>query len=214
MNQKRVSLKLSAEKKWKGILEAHPPKPVGDHREYAVAIILWEREDGYQILFEQRSDTVSQPKDISFPGGRRDGEESLLECAYRETFEELGIPREDLDYLGPSDFAVESIGAVYPYVFCYRKKDLSGLSINGEVAEVLTMDLSYFLENTPTRYESRSEIKFSEGFPYERLPMGREYPFYTVNKTVYMYEDLEPVLWGLTAKLLLGFINKIRDGKE
>ena len=55
------------------------------------------------ILFEVRSSKLAwQPRDICFPGGRIEkSDASALDAAIRETMEELGVERSDIDILGP-----------------------------------------------------------------------------------------------------------------
>lgn len=58
----------------------------------AVMIPLIKKNDGYHILFEVRSNKLSQqPGEICFPGGRREHDETSMEASIRETCEELLI---------------------------------------------------------------------------------------------------------------------------
>ena len=58
----------------------------------AVMIPLIKKNDGYHILFEVRSNKLSQqPGEICFPGGRREHDETSMETSIRETCEELLI---------------------------------------------------------------------------------------------------------------------------
>ena len=65
------------------------------------------------ILFEVRSSKLAwQPRDICFPGGRIEkSDASALDAAIRETMEELGVCRGDIDILGPLDY-IESMAGV------------------------------------------------------------------------------------------------------
>lgn len=190
-------------------LALYNPKPFGIKREYAVGIILFGADNNKRIIFEQISDKVSQPRDVSLPGGRREDGETLYQCVLREVEEEIGIPEEDLEYVGKSDFVVEPIGAVYPFVFNYKYDDLSRLKLNAEVANVFSVECKYFKENTPTDYSHDYEVCFPDNFPYELLPNGQDYKFYPVIKSVYLYEGISPLIWGLTAKIIMAFINII-----
>lgn len=63
----------------------------------AVAVLLRER-DGLDVLLTKRTERSGDPwsGQWSFPGGRRQGEESLFETASRETDEEVHLrPRRD-----------------------------------------------------------------------------------------------------------------------
>lgn len=70
----------------------------------SVAIILFKRQNSHHVLLTKRSSNIRTHKgQVSFPGGRQDSVDSEnnpqnaeLECALRETEEELGISRKDL----------------------------------------------------------------------------------------------------------------------
>ncbi len=66
----------------------------------AVMIPLIKENDGYHILFEVRSNKLSQqPGEICFPGGRREQDETSMETSIRETCEELLILNLILNYM-------------------------------------------------------------------------------------------------------------------
>ncbi|MDO5718604.1 MAG: methyltransferase domain-containing protein [Tissierellia bacterium] len=195
-------------------IENYIAKPFGKNIEYAVGIILFKSEVGYEIIFEKRSSKVSQPGDISLPGGRVEDDESRIDCALREIKEEIGIDSEDLKIIGESDFVVEPVGVVYPYVFEYRYGDLSRIDINEEVEEVLSISLDYFIENDPSVFKTRYDLRPPEDFPVELISRGEEYDFYPLIREYFIYEKMRPVIWGLTAKIISGFIRVLREEKN
>ena len=71
----------------------HVPEIMGAKAHYAVLVPLVEWRGEVQVLFEVRADTLErQPGEVCFPGGHMEPGESPTECAFRETWEELGIP--------------------------------------------------------------------------------------------------------------------------
>ena len=84
--------------------DGHQPGLMGARHEFAVLCPLVERPDGLHLLFEVRAANLKQGGEVCFPGGRREPEESLIECALRETEEELSIPRSEITLLGTPDF--------------------------------------------------------------------------------------------------------------
>lgn len=67
------------------------PRP--DERMSAVLGLLAHGPHGAEILLTRRSATLTNHRgEISFPGGRADEGESIVEAALRETHEEVGIP--------------------------------------------------------------------------------------------------------------------------
>lgn len=66
------------------------PRP--DERMSAVMGLLAQGPQGAEILLTRRSVTLTNHRgEISFPGGRADEGESIVEAALRETHEEVGI---------------------------------------------------------------------------------------------------------------------------
>ncbi len=64
-----------------------------------------QENDGYHILFEVRSNKLSQqPGEICFPGGRREHDETSMETSIRETCEELLISESNIKLYGPLDY--------------------------------------------------------------------------------------------------------------
>ena len=73
--------------------------------EYAILVPLVQWEGQRCLLFETRADTLvgHQPGEVCFPGGRREHGETPRETALRETWEEIGIPPEEIRVLAPLD---------------------------------------------------------------------------------------------------------------
>ena len=74
-------------------LAHYEPKPLGEKGRYAVLLpLIYDvKTDKYQILYQVRSEHISQPGEVSFPGGRVENGETFQEAAIRETCEELNL---------------------------------------------------------------------------------------------------------------------------
>ena len=89
----------------KDILEAREPKLLNDdenqYRQGSVLVPIFRENGDYKILFTKRTHKVEKHKgQISFPGGAVDPEDlSLEDTAPRETNQELGILKEDVQIL-------------------------------------------------------------------------------------------------------------------
>src|SRR5262245_51790416 len=69
--------------------------------EAAVLVPMHGWPDNPGLVFtERRSDLRRHAGEISFPGGRRDEGEELLETALREAEEEIGLSREHVEVAG------------------------------------------------------------------------------------------------------------------
>ncbi len=71
---------------------AELPTPRTDERVSAVMVLLADGPAGAEVLLTRRTETLNNHKgEISFPGGRVDADEGLLEAARREAWEEVGV---------------------------------------------------------------------------------------------------------------------------
>ena len=83
-------------------LSRRTPDVLDTKHRSAVLVPLVEQDGRLFLLYEQRAATLRrQPNEVCFPGGRLDGEESPLDCALRETWEELHIPADQVEILEP-----------------------------------------------------------------------------------------------------------------
>ena len=78
-----------------------PPEMTGRPRQGGVLVLLY-RKDGvtHLVLTRRRDDLNSHAGQISFPGGRREGDELLEMTAVREAQEELSVDPAALTHLG------------------------------------------------------------------------------------------------------------------
>ena len=121
-------------------------------RQAAVLALLMPQNGQWHISFIKRP---SHPKDkhsgqISFPGGGIETrDESIEDCALRETEEEIGVKRDQIHLLGPLTklYVYASNNMVHPFVG-YIDKEYEFVPQQSEVDEIITVPLSYFLDPT------------------------------------------------------------------
>lgn len=183
-----------------------------DFSKYAILLPLIEKEDGVHILFEVRSfEMRRQPGEICFPGGRIDrGDEDEEETALRETMEELGIQKEAISNVFPLDYIVSPFGMIVYSFAGFIDPETDFAPNPPEVDSVFTVPLKFFLENEPRVYRIDFDIQPEESFPYDLIAGGENYNWRArqVDEFFYLYEDR--VIWGLTAKILMHFMELIR----
>ena len=195
-------------------LKHHTPKILGSERfsKYAVMLPLLRKEDGIHVLFEVRSlELRRQPGEICFPGGRIESQDlDEKDAAIRETVEELGINKEDISGVYPLDYMISPFGMIlYPYVGYINRHD--AIRPNpGEVGEIFTVPLSFFVENNPEIYRVHFKAEPEESFPYDLIPGGENYNWQAKGLDEYFYRYGGRVIWGLTARILVHFIEIIR----
>lgn len=190
------------------------PRPIGEHKYYAVLIPIIEKEDGLHILYQVRADTLRrQPGEISFPGGNMEEGELPLECAVRETHEEIGVPINDIHIISELNY-INSYSNFTMYSFLGQiDEDVLAESkfSEAEVKELFTVPLQFFIDNDPYvyKYDLRPDVK--EDFPYKEYGINESYNWRKGTSTVPFYTYNDRVIWGLTARLTQDFIRLIKE---
>ena len=194
-------------------LREHKATLIGmeDFRKYAVVIPLIATPDGYEVLFEVRSEKIGrQPGDICFPGGKMEAGEEPEQAAVRESAEELLIRPDQLELLGLMDvFLTEYGNLVYPYAAILR--DYEGTYSEDEVAEVFTVPLKFFLETEPEEFFAKVGSEPEENFPFDRIHGGRDYPWRKSRRAIYFYSYEGREIWGMTARIMKAFVRILRN---
>jgi 8-oxo-dGTP pyrophosphatase MutT (NUDIX family) len=156
-----------------------------------VALILRNGKSSPEVLFIIRAQHDDDPwsGNIGFPGGRlNDNGESPREAAERESFEELCLELNKAKLLGRLD---DLYGATLPVLvscFVYHLEGKPLLKPNHEIASTFWCPLPKLLEDSRHTHESftyRGEV--------------RSHP------VVKLLEPDQPLLWGITYRLLRNF---------
>jgi coenzyme A diphosphatase NUDT7 len=135
-------------------LKNFKPKPMDYEVSFAVLVPLIEIDGELNIIYEVRSNSITQPGEISFPGGRIEEGESPQEAAIRETSEELLLNKANIEIIRELNYASSKSGA-FVFTFLGLIKDLDPYEIGyntDEVSEVFFVPLSFFLDNKPEKY--------------------------------------------------------------
>lgn len=172
---------------------------------YAVFIPIIEVNGKDHILFEKRSELVRQPGEVSFPGGGLEEGENFKDAAIRETMEELLLEETDIEYLGYSSTILTSSNSYIKSFYGRINKNFDEIKYNKEVESIFTVDIDFLKTNPPVTYVCPYRLNFPQGFPFEKIPNGIDYKFVAGVSELSFY-DTEPVIWGLTARLLKRFI--------
>ncbi len=141
------------------LLAENPKKTINDPSllPAGVMLLLYPKDGEYCILLNKRTNHVEHHKgEISFPGGSKDEEDAtLLDTALRETHEEMGIRKEDIEVLGELDdtptnsrFLINSYVGTIPYPYDFKPSAI-------EVAEVLEVPVSVLMDESSIREEVR-----------------------------------------------------------
>ena len=159
-------------------------QPLENVRPSAVLVGLFESSNGVEAILTRRSQNLTNHRgEISFPGGRLDAGESVLQAALRETQEEIGLNPEDVEVVGElnSMATVVSNSHIVPIVGRYRTRPKLH-AVNNEVDRVFSVPLSELVQ---TDTYSQEHWIFDD----------REFQ---IN---FFYLDDETI-WGATARIL------------
>lgn len=181
-------------------------------RIYAVLLPLVKCQNELCVLFEKRALNMSaQPGEICFPGGgveRKDN--NLLATALRETEEEIGATKDNLEIIAPLDVLVMPFNAII-YPFLGYINDCSRLKPNpDEVEKCLFIPLQELLKQEPLEKKMSMEPIMPADYPYHLIPNGEEYPFKKGTMSHHFFVWEQEVIWGLTASILIHFLNLVR----
>jgi 8-oxo-dGTP pyrophosphatase MutT (NUDIX family) len=167
------------------------------HKSAAVAMILREEASHPHILFIERARHDGDPwsGDLGFPGGKV--EESDLcaqETAIRETLEEIGIDLKSAQCLGQLDDVAGDHLPVLISCFLFRIEENPPFLLNDEVSRAFWFPLAN-LSNPARHIET---IVHFGGTPLTRPAIDLLGPG-------------ETVLWGITHRLVLQFLNRLEE---
>lgn len=200
----------------KRIFEGRKPKPIGRHRSYSVLVPLVEKDGTFYVLFEIRAKGLKrQPGEICFPGGRMEKNETPLECAVRETAEELNIPSEQIEVLAPLDYIYAySNFTLYAYLGRLPYRAVEEVKVNeAEVKEVFLVPLSFFIETEPHYYDFAVVPDVGKDFPYDLLGLKDGYEWNSGRSEVYIYNYGQYAIWGLTGRIIANVAKIIKEGR-
>ena len=195
------------------LLRTRTPGLMDARRAYAVLVPLVEREGELCLLYEVRARTLRrQPGEVCFPGGLMERGETPEACALRETWEELGIPPEQIKLLGRLDFIAHRANfLMQPVLGLVDSGALEGMVPSpAEVDEVFFVPLSHLLEMEPIEYEYELIPTPAENFPYEVIGIPRDYRWQHGWENVPVYPWQGRAIWGLTGRITRNLVTVLR----
>lgn len=171
---------------------------IDNYKQSAVFALLFHEQNKINLLLTQRHQYNGKHSgQISFPGGKKEIEdESLLYTAYRETFEEIGIKKSDINFI----------------------TQLSPLYI--PVSNFFVQPFLGYLSELPQLFINEREVKNIVKFPLNQLNNPELIKLLKIEAssglhlTVPAFEIEGNIIWGATAMMLkeIGdLIKKIED---
>lgn len=179
----------------------------------AVLIPILIRDGEYRLLFEVRSsDLKTQPGEVCFPGGGMEKDETPRQTAVRETMEELLVTENQIEIIGKLDPSTTPSNApLWSYIAVLH--DYLGNWSADEVDHVFEVPLKYFMDTEPRHELVDLRQVPHDDFPFELIPGGHSYNW-RMKKHEILFYPTEPVIWGMTARLIYHLTWMIRAGEE
>jgi len=115
----------------------------------AAVLIALTNEKDPKILYTLRSNKLSSHSgEVSFPGGKyEEGDKNLVDTALRESHEEIGLKRSEVNILGSLDSMVSRFNiSVTPFVGIISKETKTN-SDSEEIEVCFKVPLSFLLDD-------------------------------------------------------------------
>ncbi|MEM9775653.1 MAG: CoA pyrophosphatase, partial [Chloroflexota bacterium] len=166
--------------------------PPAEHRVGAVLALFYPDGDDLKVILLRRPSTMrNHAGQITFPGGKQDEGETLEQTALRETWEEIGIPAEQVTVVGRIDPLYIPPSNFYVHCFvAWIDREPECVPSEAEVSEIYKVSWTHFLGEAN---RGRDDID---------VGIGRKIsvPFFTLN---------EHRIWGATSTMLAELAHRI-----
>ncbi len=162
-------------------------------REAGVLALLMPHDSGPVVVLTVRRDELpDHGGQISFPGGQREGDETLVDTALREAHEEIGLSPDSVRLLGPLTplYIPPSNFCVHPFLGAAPKRPPL-TPTDREVSRVLRISLQRLLDPDTRVWE-----------PWSLHGERVDVPYYDVDGHT---------VWGATAMMLAEVLAVARD---
>ena len=186
-------------KKFEQIMLPAPEAAPEGRRASAVLVPILDRGDHLELILTMRSSTLRHHAgQISFPGGRLDDGETVIEAALRESQEEIGLNPDLVDIRGFLPGVITTANFHIAPVLGLIKTHPELTAAPDEVERILIEPLAPLLD----RGRHGRQAKEYQGQPYQ----------------TWVIDHPSEYIWGATAKMLVqwsqAMFNKDEDDKN
>lgn len=152
----------------------------------------WKDGEPWVLLTKRNEQLKHHSGQVSFPGGAYEKQDkNIKHTAMRETFEEIGVPRDNIRLWGFLD-GLPSISGFHVTPFVGEVTDVSKLVIDeNEVEKAFGVPFSFFQDqNNRTKHNIHT-------------PVGKRH--------YYVFEYKKDVIWGLTAQIIVQLVDRMNE---
>lgn len=166
-------------------------EPVSGLTPAAVLVAVTNRAAPGVILTKRTESLRRHAGQIAFPGGRIDPGEDAIAAALREAEEEIALPRDRVELVGPADRYVTVTGFQVTPVLGVVPPDLPLAPSAAEVADWFEVPLAFLLD--PANHLER-DVDWQ----------GRRRRYYEI-----LWNERR--IWGATAAMIVNLAQRLRD---
>jgi 8-oxo-dGTP pyrophosphatase MutT (NUDIX family) len=163
-----------------------------DTRRAAVLAPLYDLDGEAWVVLTRRAQGMrSHQGEVSFPGGRRDGDEPLVATALREAEEEIRLDPATVEVVGELDHLTTAISsvAIAPFVGALRGRPEGLRPADAEVERILHVPVSELLD---------------DGVFHEEV-----WDFGGMTRPMWFFDLEGDTVWGATAALLRQLLGRV-----
>lgn len=161
-----------------------------EYRAAAVLAPIVKRPEGWTLMFTERAaDLASHAGQISFPGGRVEEGESLVDAALRETEEEIALARRYVEPIGGFDAYETGTGFRIAPIVAFVKPGFELRPDPREVASVFEVPFDFFMDEA--NHERREGEWRGRVGAYYAMPYGDHF------------------IWGATAAMIRALYERL-----
>ena len=163
----------------------------------AFLIIPYENKPYDLVLIRRtKQETDKHAGEMSFPGGKFDSEldKTYIDTAFRETEEELGIPRNQIKLLGCLDDHLTPKGFIITPIVSYINENQKMVKQDEEVKEIIKIPITFFSKKKNYRertYYIKKDLVGVGKFNY-RAPNDKKY-----------------VIFGATSHIIVNYVDTV-----
>ncbi|MFX1338241.1 MAG: NUDIX hydrolase [Promethearchaeota archaeon] len=160
-------------------------------------LIIPYKNNPYDLVLIRRTkrEDDKHAGEMSFPGGKVDSQDnSLIDTAFRETEEELGIPRKNINLLGCLDDHLTPKGFIITPIVSYIDKNQEMIKQDEEVKEIVKIPISFFVNKKNYRertYSIKKDLIGVGKFNY-KAPNDKKY-----------------VIFGATSHIIVNYVDTV-----
>ena len=174
-------------------LDNHTPRVIDLPLQKAAVLIPITNHTQPQLIFTRRAPHMStHGGEVAFPGGKQDDtDHDLVATALRESWEEIGLPLEKVQVIGQTGTVVSRLGIEVTPIVGIVEADTALTANPEELDRIFQVPVSFFLNKNNLdydRWQDHNNVFEIPRFQYQ-----------------------EYCIWGLTAMMLVEFLNITLD---